>query len=256
VTGDAPPTPPPTPDPAARSRAATPPPPSTPSPAPSPAPDHAVSTAARSPVAWARLTAVTAVGAAIDLVSKHLAFKHIADAPVPVRRADVVALDPEHLNLALIPPHEPVTVLPYLLELKLLLNPGAVFGVGPGQRGFFIVFTLIAVAAAMWMFTRWTTARDRVTHVAIGLILAGGLGNLYDRLVHGCVRDFLHPLPNVPMPFGLAWPSGETDLWPWVSNVADAFLLVGIGVLMIKLWTTGDDAAPRRAQPEDVETPG
>jgi signal peptidase II len=212
--------------------------------------------AARSPAAWALLIAVTAAGAAIDLASKHLAFARIAGAPVAVHREHVLALAPGQLNAALIPPHEPVVVLPWILEFKLLLNPGAVFGVGPGQRWFFVAFTLLAIAAAIYMFARWTTPRHRLTHVALGLILAGGLGNLYDRLVHGCVRDFLHPLPNVPMPFGLAWPTGETDLWPWVSNVADAFLLIGIGVLMVKLWRSDDDpkTAPRD-QVDDAETP-
>jgi signal peptidase II len=227
-----------------------------PAPAPrKPEPPRPLS-AARAPAAWALLIAVTAAGAAIDLASKHLAFTRIADAPVAVKREHVLAFPPDQLNAALIPPHEPVVVLPYVLELKLLLNPGAVFGFGPGQRWFFVVFTLFAIAAAIYMFAKWTTPRDRLTHVALGLVLSGGLGNLYDRLVHGCVRDFLHPLPNVPMPFGLAWPSGETDLWPWVSNIADAFLLVGIGILMVKLWRSGDEPKPAdSSQVDEAETP-
>ena len=209
--------------------------------------------AATSPAAWATLLGVTALGAVIDLWSKALAFAHIADAPVVVRRADVLAQAPSELNAALIPAHAPVQVLPSVLEFRLLLNPGAVFGVGPGKRWFFVVFTLVAVAAALWMFAKWTTARDRIAHAALGLILAGGLGNLYDRLVFGCVRDFLHPLPGVPLPFGITWPGGEPELWPWVSNVADAFLIVGIVVLMVKLWSSGDQQAAR--QPE-ADTPG
>ena len=77
--------------------------------------------------------------------------------------------------------------------------------------------------------------RDRVAHAAIGMIIAGGLGNLYDRVVFACVRDFLHPLPGWRLPFGLSWPSGDRALWPYVSNIADAILLVGIGVLMVRM---------------------
>jgi len=204
----------------------------------------AVRSAARSAGAWATLLGVTVAGAGIDLWSKSAAFARIADEPVEISRELVLAQEPGELSVALVPPHEPVMVVPYVLEFRLLLNPGAVFGVGPGKRWFFVVFTVLAACAALWMFARWTTARDRVSHAALGLILAGGLGNLYDRLLYGCVRDFLHPLPGVPLPFGLTWPGGEGELWPWVSNVADALLLVGIGVLMVKLWT-----APR-------ETPG
>jgi len=198
------------------------------------------STPVRSARAWAVLLGVTVVGAAIDLVSKSLAFAHIADHPVRVSREVVIAHPPDQINAAIIPAHEPVGVLPSLLEFRLVLNPGAVFGVGPGKRWFFVAFTLLAAGAALWMFARWTTAKDRWSHAALGLVLAGGLGNLYDRLVHGCVRDFLHPLPGVQLPFGIAWPGGETEVWPWVSNVADAWLLVGIAILMLRAWTSGE----------------
>ena len=71
----------------------------------------------------------------------------------------------------------------------------------------------------------------------IGLLISGGLGNLYDRIVFACVRDFLHPLPGVYLPFGWQMPfSGGRELWPYVSNIADLWLLVGIGMLMWYLW--------------------
>ncbi|MBL0922731.1 MAG: signal peptidase II, partial [Phycisphaerales bacterium] len=119
--------------------------------------------------------------------------------------------------------------IPHVLDFRLVLNPGATFGVGAGRRGLFIAFTGAALAFGMWMFSRWTRRNDVVAHAAIGLVLSGGLGNLYDRLVFGCVRDFLHPLPT------LFWPGGK-PVWPYVSNVADALLLVGVCVLMVHLW--------------------
>jgi len=200
--------------------------------------------------AWGVLLGVTIAGCAIDLVTKALAFARIADDPVVVRRETVLAHTPDQINAAIIPAHQPVGVIPYVLEFRLVLNPGAVFGVGPGKRWFFVGFTLVAVVAALWMFARWTTARDRWSHTALGLVLAGGLGNLYDRLVHGCVRDFLHPLPGVHLPFGISWPSGETEVWPWVSNVADAWLLIGIAILMVRAWVSGEKE-PEAPQPED-----
>jgi signal peptidase II len=190
---------------------------------------------ASSPGAWALLLTVAALGLAADLWSKSLAFQRVAGVPVEVRREDVLALAPANIN-RLIPAHHPVTVVPGALDFQLVLNPGAVFGVGAGRRWFFVVFTGLAIAFALWVFARWTSPRARAAHAGLGLIFAGGLGNLYDRLVHGCVRDFLHPLPGVPMPFGLSWPSGSKELWPWVSNVADAFLLIGVAMLMAALW--------------------
>lgn len=191
--------------------------------------------------AWATLLGVTLVGLVIDLWTKAAAFARIAPDPVVVRRSDVLSVP----DLAvLIPPHDPVVVMPRVLELTLVLNPGAVFGIGSGKRWVFIVFTLGAMALCVGLFGWMTAARDRWSHVAFGLVLAGGLGNLYDRLVFACVRDFLHPLAGVPLPFGLRWPGGSTDLWPYVSNVADAFLIVGIGILMgVSLFRRPEGAA-------------
>lgn len=197
------------------------------------------------------LAIVVALGTAVDLISKRAAFRHIAEHPVSIERERVLSLEPGRIS-ELIPAHEPVVVIPHLLRFELVLNPGAVFGVGPGQRVFFVVFTLAALAFGLWVFARWTRADQWGAHASVGLIMAGGLGNLYDRVVYGCVRDFLHPLPTAPLPFGLKWPGGSEQLWPWVSNVADAFLLVGIGGLIIALWRDPFEAGPdeKAAAPE------
>lgn len=175
---------------------------------------------------------MTVVGVIADLLSKSLAFQSLAGAPVVVDRERVLAGEIS----SIVPPHQPTNVIPYVLDLQLVLNPGAVFGVGAGKRMFFVAFTLAAIAFGLWVFAKWTRASSRWSHVAIGLVLAGGVGNLYDRVTFACVRDFLHPLPGVHLPFGIAWPNGGTEVWPWVSNVADAFLLIGIAILLVTLW--------------------
>lgn len=202
-----------------------PPPPPAPNPTPAPAPPTV-----RSARAWTAFAGSAALGLVVDLASKHLAFQRLADQPVRVRRADVLALPTEQIN-TLVPPHAPTVVAPHLLELKLVLNPGAVFGLGAGGRWFFAAFTVVAIGFAVFMFAKWTKPRHTLVHVALGLIVAGGLGNLYDRLAYACVRDFLHPL------YSLHFPGGR-PVWPYISNIADAFLLAGIGVLMVFLWRT------------------
>lgn len=179
--------------------------------------------------AWTVLLATLLLALAIDLASKYIAFHHIADAPVHVLRSDVLAVTPR-LGL-LIPQHRPIVVVPHLLEFTLVLNPGAVFGMGAGKRWFFVSFTLVAVVAGLLAFARWTWARQWWLHVAIGLILGGGLGNLYDRVLYACVRDFLHPLPAMVLPFGWSWPWGGREVWPYVSNLADLFLIIGVAIV-------------------------
>ena len=196
--------------------------------------------AGRSRRAWIVFSLAAVVFVAADLASKTLAFALIADDPVVVERErvlEVLRADVRRLQ-TLVPDHDPVVVVPGVLELKLVLNAGAVFGAGPGRRWFFVGFTFVALGFAVFMFARWTRPDDLVTHLALALIVAGGLGNLYDRLLFACVRDFLHPLPGVVLPFGWTWPiGGGRDVWPYVSNAADAFLLIGIGVALIRMWS-------------------
>jgi signal peptidase II len=195
----------------------------------------------RSKRAWIWLLGTLVFGVVTDLVSKSLAFSRITDLPVHINR-DQVLSEPNLGNL--IPYHEAVVVIPKLLEFTLVLNPGAVFGIGAGQRWFFIIFTLIAIVVALVLFAKWTRPKDWTAHAGFGLIISGGIGNLYDRLIFGCVRDFIHPLPGMKLPFGLTWPGGGSDeVWPYVSNIADLYLLIGIGLLLIYTWRQPDPNA-------------
>lgn len=212
--------------------------PTTDNPAPPPhTPSHPPAPARRSRSAWLLMLLAAVLGLTIDLATKSLAFRSVADVPVIIDRDAVLKLmeiEPRSIG-RLIPRHDPVVVIPGGLELTLVLNPGAVFGMGPGQRWFFKAFTIVAIAFSVYMFLAWMQRSDRLAQVAIGLLIAGGLGNLYDRWTFGCVRDFLHPLPGWVWP-GNWQPFGTREVWPYVSNVADAWLIIGIAILFVYLW--------------------
>ena len=202
-----------------------------------PVPHH--SGAWRSAWAWAFLLGTLALTLGVDLLSKEFAFRYVAGAEVVVDRQRVLDIsrneDPRAISQLIIPAHKPRVVVPELLHFTLVINPGAVFGIGPGHRMFFMAFTLVALAFGVFMFANWTSPRDFGAHFAIGLLIGGGLGNLYDRLFKACVRDFIHPLP------GWKWPNGwklfgDPAIWPYVSNLADLFLLIGILMLLAHLW--------------------
>ena len=124
--------------------------------------------------AWAIALAVGLAGYAADLLTKTLA-------------------------LAYLDPADPPVLLGGLLTLQLIHNPGAAFSLG---EDFTPVLTGIAAAALAgvlgWLVPR---VRHRGWAVASGLLLAGILGNLTDRLVRppgvgrGHVIDFLQ-LPS------------------------------------------------------------
>lgn len=176
------------------------------------------------------LLSVLVATLALDLWSKSWAFDHVAGAPIELPDRSTVADASYRL-----PFHEGMRVLPWdLLDFHLVLNRGAVFGIGQQQRWLFVCFSIIAVTVGLWIFSRWTRDGMTMAHVGIALVLAGGLGNLYDRLAVGAVRDFLHMLPRWNLPFGLAWPGGATEVFPWVFNVADASLLVGLALLYLQ----------------------
>jgi signal peptidase II len=186
--------------------------------------------AGRSLAAWTVLLVVFCVGLVADLWTKAWAFRTVAGRPVTLVYEEVVG-NPRYP----LPWHEGVRALPWdLLDYRLVLNHGAVFGVGQNKQRLFIGFTIIAATVALGFFARWTRANAWIAHISIGMILAGGIGNLYDRLTVGAVRDFLHMLPRWDLPWGLKWPNNPTtEVFPWIFNIADVLLLVGMAFFMI-----------------------
>lgn len=72
------------------------------------------------------------------------------------------------------------TLIPDVLELHTTLNPGALFGIGAGRTEIFLIASVLALVLVVWMFAQ-SPRRRWLTHLALGAILAGALGNMYDR---------------------------------------------------------------------------
>jgi len=67
-----------------------------------------------------------------------------------------------------------------LVTLRRSLNPGALFGFGQGMVDVFIVASLVALLFVVYLFA-CSSRRQRVLHAGLAFILAGAMGNLYDR---------------------------------------------------------------------------
>ncbi|MDP7005256.1 MAG: signal peptidase II [Phycisphaerales bacterium] len=187
----------------------------------------------RSTKSWVILLSVMIVGFSLDISSKTIAFDNVAGQQIILERDQLLS----NPRWSPIPIHESIIVIPpKLLNFRLVLNDGAVFGIGSQQRIFFIIFTFIALGIACWIFARHTSSKNTLAHIALGLVLGGGLGNLYDRIAIGRVRDFMHLLPDRHLPFGWSWPGSNTELFPWIFNTGDVLLLTGMGLLMIFFW--------------------
>ncbi|MFC6670991.1 signal peptidase II [Marinobacterium aestuariivivens] len=99
-------------------------------------------------------------------------------------------------------------ILP-VFDLTLLYNRGAAFSflaeAGGWQRWFFaLVALVVSVALVIWM--KRTARVQWWLGMGLSLLLGGALGNLYDRVVHGHVIDFisLHWGPHYFPAFNIA----------------------------------------------------
>ena len=186
---------------------------------------------------------VAVVLLAADLLVKAATFGRVAGAPVSLVRDEAGQLAP-------IPAHDAVTIVPKALALHLTVNQGAVFGLGQGGRWVFIVFSIVASAVLVIVFAR-SRADSRLMHIALAAVLAGALGNLYDRLAFAVVRDMLLLFPGVKLPFGWRWPDGSDGLYPWIFNVADVCLVLGLIVLMTIMYRHDRRAAKEKAMSDE-----
>ena len=142
----------------------------------------------------------------------------------------VVAVDQWTKNLieSRIPLWESYAPFPSLASYFSLVhyqNSGAAFGLLRGQAGLFIVVAAVVVAIIV-IYSRFVEYETWLTRLALGLMLAGALGNLVDRLTqNGMVTDFL--LFSAPI-------AGRVYEWP-AFNVADTCIVVGTILLALQL---------------------
>ena len=140
-------------------------------------------------------------GAAFDLATKSYVFATIGEPPARVK-----------------------TLIPDVLEIQTSYNPGALWGLGRDVPHSSLIFASLSIVAAVsicwWLFVRGA-ARDIRLAVALALIMAGALGNCYDRVALGHVRDFVHFHVD-PVGFDCA-----------IFNFADNMLVLGAGALIL-----------------------
>jgi signal peptidase II len=135
---------------------------------------------------------------------------------------------------------DPVVVLRGVLYLDVSRNPGAAFSMATGMTWVLSLIALVIVVVLIWVAPR---LRSIGWSIGLGLVLAGALGNLIDRIfrapgpLRGHVVDFI----SVFRPWAGAFP---------IFNVADSCITVGgaLIVLMALLGKDYDGGVARRAK--------
>jgi signal peptidase II len=151
------------------------------------------------------LIVVAVLALALDVVTKHLVVANLEGKPV-------------------------VTVLPGFLYFDVIRNSGAAFSMATGMTWILSLVALGVVVAIVWVSPR---LRSTGWAIGLGLVLAGALGNLADRIfrapgpLRGHVVDFISLFK--PLGQGFA-----------VFNLADSAITVG-GVLIVLMALLGKD---------------
>jgi signal peptidase II len=157
--------------------------------------------------------AIALVGCAADLFTKHWAFSS-----AELRAGNVLWLWDGHVGI------------------ELSRNWGALFGIGQGKVWLFAALSIAAgIAIPVWLFA-FRAARDRWLTIALACVMAGILGNLYDRLgLSG--EAWVGPGQTAPHAVvavrdWILWQA--SDRWRWPNfNIADSLLVIGAAVLFL-----------------------
>jgi len=131
---------------------------------------------------------------------------------------------------------DPIVLIPGVFGLTTNLNEGALFGVGQGKSLIFAALSIVAAIGVLIWLTVGGAGRDRWLTVALALIMAGILGNLYDRLgLHGLKWQWPDPREGQPVYAVRDWLHFQIKAinfnWP-IFNFADSFLDIGAAMLI------------------------
>jgi signal peptidase II len=120
--------------------------------------------------------------------------------------------------------YEEISVVSNYFKLIKVENTGAFLSLGntipEPFKSIILSFLplLFLVIAGVYVFTKKTLSLSRV--IAISFVIGGGAGNIYDRLVHGSVTDFLH------IDLGI--------IRTGIFNMADVSIMIGMTMLLIE----------------------
>ncbi len=128
-----------------------------------------------------------------------------------------------------------VEVIPGFLDFRYVRNFGAAFGMMEGKTWFFLIVTsLICIALIIGLF--WYKKHNWLSYTASILIVAGGVGNLIDRIFNEghFVTDYIH-----------------VSFFPPVFNFADILVTLGtIGMVIYVIFFTTEKGKKKEEKQE------
>ena len=146
---------------------------------------------------------VAAVIAAIDLTSKQWVFSTLERGDGRYGSIDVIG---------------------QTFQIVCHTNPGGMWSIGVEWNPWILKVIRLGAVIVIFVILRQTPANDRLGTTALGLVMGGAIGNIFDSLYYGEVRDFLK------FDFDFA----PFDPFP-IFNVADSAICVGVFLLALQM---------------------
>ncbi len=122
--------------------------------------------------------------------------------------------------------NQTIQVIDGFLNITYVQNTGVAFGildaVQSSMKSSILALLTIGAIVAVLVYTWRTPLSHKLMQLALSLILAGAVGNLYDRIRYGYVIDFIELYFRT-----YRWPS---------FNVADSAITTGVALLAIEMF--------------------
>lgn len=109
-------------------------------------------------------------------------------------------------------------VIEDVLHLTYIENTGMSFGLLSEHRWIFMILSTVGIAA-LFAYLIYLKGEDRLLSVSLSLMIGGGIGNMFDRIILGYVVDFVNFC--------------YFDFWKWIFNFADACICVGAALMVL-----------------------
>jgi signal peptidase II len=123
--------------------------------------------------------------------------------------------------------YDNISIIPGWLRIVHTENPGAAFGILAEGNALLRSIVLIGISSLVLVFVAsalWKQSGSMTARIGLSFILGGACGNLYDRLVHHTVTDFIEVYRGS---------------WSFPAfNVADSAITAGAALLIIDLLKT------------------
>ena len=109
---------------------------------------------------------------------------------------------------------ESINVVGNFFKITYIQNKGAAFGMLQEQQNLFLIVGFITIVFLVNLFLK---TEDKITKIAISMVIGGAIGNIVDRILYGYVVDMFD----------------FNGVWSYIFNFADICVVLGVGLLTL-----------------------